>query len=109
MMNVTASASGGSGSNCGVYNVSSSPTMTNVTAYGSGGTNSKGVFSDSPGTIMINHSVIIGWKNTIHNGPNTMTLVGNTKLDGGPVANGGTLTCVGAYNGYYVALNTSCQ
>jgi hypothetical protein len=109
MRNVTASASGGSIFNVGVSNGSSSPTMTNVTASASGGNNSCGVNSVSSGTIMINNSVIKGSTNTIYNAANTTTLVGNTKLDGSSVANSGALTCVGAYNGNYVALNTSCQ
>jgi hypothetical protein len=37
------------------------------------------------------------------------TLVANTQLTGGSVLNTGTLTCVGAYNASYVALNASCQ
>jgi hypothetical protein len=107
MTNVKASGSGGT-YNYGVLNFNSSPTMTNVTASGSGGTNNRGVYSFS-GTVMIHNSVIIGSTNTIYNGTNTTTRVGNTKLDGGPVDNSGTLTCVGAYNGNYVALGTDCQ
>jgi hypothetical protein len=108
MTNVTASASGGTESN-GVNNLSSSPTMTNVTASASGGTNNYGVYSFSSGTIMINNSVIIGSTNALYNGSDTTTRAGNTKLDGGPISNLGTLTCVGAYNGNYVSLGTDCQ
>jgi hypothetical protein len=44
--NVTATGSGGSNVNYGMYNYSfSSPTMTNVTATGSGGTDSYGVYN----------------------------------------------------------------
>jgi hypothetical protein len=110
MMNVTASGSGGTGSmNCGVVNCFGSPTMTNVTASGSGGTDNYGVYSTNPGTIMIHNSVIIGSTNTIFNDANTTTRVANTKLDGGAVSNSGTLTCVGAYDETYIALNTTCQ
>ena len=110
MTNVTASGSGGSEYNFGVYNdFSSSPTMANVTASGSGGTNQYGIYSTNGGTIMINNSVIIGSTNTIINDTNTTTRVANTKLNGGPVNNTGTLTCVGAYNGMYVALGTDCK
>jgi hypothetical protein len=110
MTNVTASASGTGGSNNhGVLNSSSSPTMTNVTASGLGGTNQYGVYSTNGGTIMIKNSVIIGSTNTIFNDTNTTTRAANTKLDGGPVNNTGTLTCMGAYDGNYVSLNTSCQ
>jgi len=107
MTNVTASALGGTGStNAGIVNCSSSPTMTNVTVSASGGAASYGVFSDSGGTIRINHSVIKGKTNAVVNGSGTV-YVGNTQLDGGVVS--GTLTCVGAYDDNYVALNTSCQ
>jgi len=80
-----------------------------VTASASGGTTNAGVYNFNTGTITINNSVIIGSTNTLVTSPNTTTMVGNTKLDGGPVNNQGTLTCVGAYNGSYIALNTSCQ
>jgi hypothetical protein len=106
MTSVTATASGGMYS-YGVSNVySSSPTMTNVTASASGGTTNIGVYCNN-GTIRINHSVIKGTTNTVYNTGGATTLIGNTQLDGGPVS--GTLTCVGAYDGNYVTLNTSCK
>jgi hypothetical protein len=110
MTTMTASASDGT-ANFGVYNMdSSSPTMTNMTASASGGSISDGVSDYGTGTIKINNSVIIGSR-TLINGTNTTTLVANTKLDGDHAVNaiGATVTCVGAYNGNYVALNTSCQ
>jgi hypothetical protein len=82
--------------------------MTNVTTSASGGTNNWGVYNAGGGPIMINNSVIIGSTRTLFNAGAT-TRVGNTKLDGGPVFNSGTLTCVWAYDGNYVALNTSCS
>jgi hypothetical protein len=112
MTNVTASASGNSsGGNVGVYSVeSSSPTMTNVTASALEGTISSGVYSNAGSTTMIHNSVIIGSTNTLYNGPYTTTRVANSKLDGGPVSNNtGTLTCVGAYTGSYVALDENCE
>lgn len=102
MTNVTATASGG-GTSYGVINNASSPTMTNVTATGS----DYGLYSFSSGTVKINHSVIKGTAGTIFN--QVTTLVADTQLDGGAVFNSGILTCVGAYNASYVALNTSCQ
>lgn len=83
--------------------------MANVKVSASGRMYNYGVYSSSGGTIMINNSVIIGSTNTILNGANVTIIVGNTKLDGAPVSNGGILTCVGAYDGDYVALNTNCQ
>ncbi len=110
MTNVTVSASASEGkSTLGVFNNSSSPTMTNVMISASGATTNKGVNSSGTGTIMIHNSVIMGSTNTIINDTNTTTRVANTKLDGGPVSNGGILTCVGTYDENYVALNTSCQ
>jgi hypothetical protein len=108
MTNVTASASGGTFS-YGVRNYAASPVMTNVTASGSGGTVSCGVYSYSSGSVKINHSVLRGSSYTIVNDTGVTTMVANTQLEGGAVSNGGTLTCVGAYDGNYVALTTSCQ
>jgi hypothetical protein len=110
MTNVTACGSGGNYS-YGVYNDSSSPVMTNVTASASGGgAGSYGVVSASAGTVKINHSVISGISGTISIGPGATNRVAYTQLDGGAVHNnGGTLTCVGAYDGNYLALDTTCQ
>ena len=81
--------------------------MTNVTATASGGTGGNyGVYNFYSGTVTINNSVIKGTTNSIDNGAGVTTLVGNTKLDG---VTSGTLTCVGAYNAGYVALTTACQ
>jgi hypothetical protein len=108
LTNVTVSASGGDKS-YGVYNSFSSPVLTNVTAKASGGTDNYGIYTFA-GTLKINHSVIRG-TTTILCESATTTSVGNTQLDGGAVINdtGGTLTCVGAYNGNYVALGTDCK
>jgi hypothetical protein len=134
MTNVTVSALGGA-SNFGVFNLSSSPTMTNVTVFASGATTNYGIKNDTSSTTMtnvtvfasggtinygvhsvgsctvrINHSVIKATTNTLRNTSGATTLVGNTQLDGGGVVNSGsTLTCVGAYDENYLALNTSCQ
>jgi hypothetical protein len=116
MTHVTASASEGT-QNIGVSNYSSSltmtnttPIMTNVTVSASGGiAHNYGVHSYNSGTIRINHSVIKGTTNTVYNDLGTMTFIGDTQLDGGDVFNDGTLTCVGTYNGNYVALNPFCE
>jgi hypothetical protein len=109
MTNVTASASGGTYCH-GVENNSSAPIMTNVTVSASGGiAHNYGVHSYNSGTIRINHSVIKGTTNTVYNDLGTMTFIGDTQLDGGDVFNDGTLTCVGTYNGNYVALNPFCE
>jgi hypothetical protein len=109
MTDVTASASGGTYCH-GVENNSSAPIMTNVTVSALGGiAHNYGVHSYNSGTIRINHSVIKGTTNTVYNDVGTMTFIGNTQLDGGDVFNDGTLTCVGTFNGNYVALNINCQ
>jgi hypothetical protein len=109
MTNVTVTSSGGSANNVGVYNSTASPTMTSVVINASGGTSSTGILSLITGTVKINLSVINGTNSVIGNGPGVTTQVGNSQLAGGTVSNAGTLTCVGAYNTNYVALNTSCQ
>jgi len=108
MDNVIATASGGSLS-YGVYNNSSSPTMTNITAAASAGTTSYGINNVSSGTVKIDRSTVSGTTSSIFNGAGVTTLVGSTRLDGGAVLNSGVLTCVGAYNGNYTPLNASCQ
>ena len=110
MKNVTATAFGGT-NNMGVVSDTSSPTMTNVTISASGGKENYGVFTGDSGTVRIYHSVISATTATIYNHDYTTTLLANTQLDGGPAQNEarGTLTCVGAYDGNYNALNTSCQ
>ncbi len=108
MTNVIATASGGT-NNYGVYNYNTSPIMTNVTVTAKEGTTNLGVFSTYGGTVKINHSVIRGTSHTIYNQAGVTTMVGNTQLDGGAVDNAGTLTCVGTYDGNYIALGTNCQ
>jgi hypothetical protein len=119
MTNVTATASGGSTAR-GVYNnsitaTSINVTMTNVVATASGGSINYGVYNagpTNPGTLIINHSVIkcsSPCNSTIASESGWTIFVGHTQLDGTSPSIGGTLTCVGAYNASYVALNTSCQ
>jgi hypothetical protein len=134
MTNVTVTVSGaGSSYGYGVYNYASSATMSNVTVYASA-THSYGVYNSNCSPIMtnvtvtalggyavynevgvtvkINNSVLKGASGglSIYNDSGVTTLVAMTQLDGGAVNNsGGTLTCVGAYNGNYVALGTNCQ
>jgi hypothetical protein len=132
MTDVSATGEGGAGTNAGVYNSNGYPVMTNVIATGSGGTWTYGVYNDyfnltmtnviaigsgvvngygiynNAGGVIINHSVING-PTPIHNGGAAVTRVVYTQLDGLAVENsGGTLTCVGAYDGGYSALGTNC-
>ena len=108
MTNVTATASGGTNNIGVINNVSASPTMTNVTATASGGTNNYGVYNGVSGTVVrIDQSVIRG-TTTIRNGPGVTTYVGSTRLDGGTVYNEGTLTCAGVYDENYVFYANTC-
>jgi len=103
MMNVTATATGGTTS-YGVVNVSSSPSMTNVTATATDGTNNYGVYNSSSSSPSIRNSSITGDDDSIYNTGST-ALVADTMLDG-PVNAG--LTCVGAYDETFVALDEVC-
>lgn len=112
MTNVNVTASGGT-QNIGVYCYQAYPTMTNVTITASGGTNNVGVsnsgFSDSlTGIVKINHSVIKGATNTIINAVGGTTLVGNSQLDGGTVANDGIVKCAGVYDENYDFFASTC-
>ena len=120
--------------NYGVWNISSSPQMTSVTASASGGTNNYGVYNDlsSPtiqdsiinggagegihntasggtNTVIVDASQITGGTATISQTAQFTTLIGASKLAGGGVAGAGTYTCAYSYNGTYVALDTTCH
>ena len=64
------------------------------------------------GQMQIDHSTITTAGSTIITVFVGNTLVANSKIAGGPPtgrpSGTGTLTCVGAYDGNYVALDTSC-
>lgn len=92
----------------GVYNVSASPVLTNVTASAYSGTNNYGVYNSSGGIIQIRHSVISGTTNTIRNGSGVTTKVAHTQLDGGAVSNAGALLCAGVYDENYILYISSC-
>jgi hypothetical protein len=110
MTNVTATASGG-GSNYGVFNAYSSPVMTNLTATASGGTYSFGVLNSLNSTVKIYNSVIKGDDGAfLIDANNAITRVSNSQLEGGVYNHvSAILTCVGAYDGSFVALGTDCQ
>jgi len=91
MMNVTASASGGSeGWSYGVYNgSSSSPTMLNVTAAASGGAFSTGVFNDSSSPTMLNVTATASGASYNH-GVYNFNSSSPTMTDVTAIASGGT-------------------
>jgi len=90
-----------------VFNYSSSPTIQNSTISASGGTNNYGIYnfaSSGVYTVTVNNSQITGSTNTIRNTSQFTTRVGASKLDGGAVnVNGGTVTCIGAYDENYTS------
>ena len=106
MTDVSVSVSGGTTSNYGLYNSGSSPAIHNSVISASGGTNNYGVYN-SVSSPTINNGVITGSTATISNSSST-THVGASQLIGGAVIGGG-MTCVGVYNGSYVALNATCN
>jgi hypothetical protein len=107
LTHVTATASGGSSSNIGVENYSSSPVvMTDVTATALGGSNSYGVYNASSWT-KIQRSTLSGGSYSVYNAGGTVR-VGASQLSGS-VYNGGTTACAASYNASFVALNASCQ
>jgi hypothetical protein len=129
MMNVTATATGGTNNNYGVDNVLSSPSMTDVTATATGGTNNRGVYNyfSSPSMTDVtatatggttSYGVHNSWSSpsvrsssftgddySIYNTDTSSAQVADTMLDG-PVNAG--LTCVGAYDETFVALDEVC-
>ena len=107
MNKVTSTASGGTNS-YGISNCSSSSTMTNVTATALGGINNIGIFNHCGSTIKIEHSVISGSSYTIYNEVATI-MIGNTRLDGGPIVNsGGTIICAGVYDENFTFYSNTC-
>jgi len=102
-VSVSASASGGAFS-FGVYNARSSPTINNSVISASGGTGNYGIVNVAGSgsyTVLVNNSQISGSTRTIYNDPSFTTRVGASQLDGGAVAGGGTVTCAGVYDEAY--------
>jgi hypothetical protein len=106
MTDVTVTASGGSSNNYGVDNYISSPTMTDVIATAYGGTVNHGVYNITSCSPIIKTSSISGTTNSIVVVSST-AMIAATMLDGAVTGIG--FTCVGAYDGSFAALNTSCQ
>jgi hypothetical protein len=112
MNNVTATATGGTNTNYGVYNrSSSSPSMNNVTATATGGTGSYGVRNVSSSSPSIRNSSITGTDRSIFNSFNNSSTassakVADTVLDG--VVSGDGFTCLGVYTTAFTTLGVAC-
>ena len=96
--NVTATASGGT-NNCGVYNASSSPTMSNVTATASGGSYSYGVYNyNSSSPTMSNVTATVSGGTGENVGVYNYTSSSPTMSNVNATASGGTGQSIGVYN-----------
>lgn len=86
-------------SDVGVYSTASSyPVITNLKVVSS----YIGIFTNGYGgnsTVKISNSEISGVTNTIVTEGSSAILVGNSKIDGGPIS--GTVKCIGSYDGNY--------
>ena len=105
---LTIENTGGDSVSYGVYNSSSSPSMTDVTATGTG-FDGYGVYnssSSSSSSSSIRTSALSGNTNSPFNESGSSAEVAATMLDGTVVAGGG-LTCVGTYDETFVALTCS--
>lgn len=108
MTNVTATASGGAyGSGIDVYN-GSSAIMKNVVISGIGTTSGIGVRNANSNSVKIYNSLLSGSTHALQNdaGP---TYIVNTQLDGGAFKDYGTVSCLGAFDANFIALNANCQ
>lgn len=92
---VTATATGGTNGNIGVYNYNnSSPVMTNVTATASGASYSYGVYNDSSSPV-IKHSKMSGATNSVTQDGTWTVKLAYTEVSG-PLSPG--IQCLGNYN-----------
>ncbi|CAG0959210.1 hypothetical protein GPROT1_00685 [Gammaproteobacteria bacterium] len=111
MTNVTATGSGGTYS-YGVLNNSSSSTIQNSVLSASAGTNNYGIDNNAPSgfyTVIVNNSQITGSTNTISNDSEFTTRVGASLSSGGAVSAGsGTVTCAGVYDETYAFYASTC-
>lgn len=118
--NVTINTAGGKNTYA-VYNVLSSPVLVNTTVTATGGDTTFGVFGihSSPlirnsqvsasngiysyysGTATIEGSSVTGSLVTLFNDTGATTLVANSRLNIGKVANNGIIKCVGVYDGSF--------
>ena len=82
-------------------------TGTNLTAMGTGGTESTGIQkSNAGGTALVRNSSFTGTDTAINLVSGTLKVI-SSELDG-PVSNSGTLKCVGAYNASGFLQDSDC-
>jgi hypothetical protein len=109
MNDVTATASGGTDFNAGVTNnAASSPTLTKVSGTASG-LNSYGLANFSGSVATVRDSEFTGATFSIINYISSTARIANSLLNGPAYDGNSGLTCVGVYDGGFVALDTACQ
>jgi hypothetical protein len=110
LTNVTATASGGSNSNLGVYNHTASATMMNVTATGTGGSVLAVGVDNYAGsgsyTVKINNSKITGTSYSVASVLPYFTTLVSSSELVGGAAAGAT--CAGVYNASYTFFASTC-
>jgi hypothetical protein len=96
------------GASCfGAIITNSQLSLTNVKIDASGGATTIGVYSSGSSIVKIRNAIIKSSSSTIVVDAGGQVFVGASHLNGGAVI-GSVLTCVGAYNSSWTALNTSC-
>jgi hypothetical protein len=112
MTTVTARAFNGSSHNWAVWNQHSPALMTDVTATALG-TDSKGLINSGTGSgttwVAVDQSRITATTTTIESyGTDVATLVGASRLAGGPVIGDAVITCAGVYDENYTFYTNTC-
>ena len=98
MTEVTATASGATNTNCGVFNYSSSPTMTDVTASASGGTNNHAVYNESSSSPTMTDVTATAWGGTYNYGVYNESSSSPIMTNVTASGSGGTNNNIGVYN-----------
>lgn len=108
--NATLMTSGTGFNHYTLYSVGSTPTVSNSTITAAdGSTINYGIISAVASTTTIYSSIIRGTNGAVYM-LNSTGRIATSLLEGGVIISGtGNLTCVGAYNQSFAALNASCQ
>src|SRR5207244_12524616 len=96
----------------GVRHILAAATIRDSNFSVGGGTNNYGVYNTAYSgsyRVTIDNSTLTGSTNTIYSDPHYVTVVGASKLEGGPaLPNGGKLTCGGVYAENYAFFPGTC-
>jgi len=107
MKGMQITTSNGANWSAAIINYESNPIISNVKADGG----NYGIISGISGTVRVRNSIIKGSSSSIYSYNTAKTLVSYSQVEGGVAysSGDGVNTCLGAYTGNYVALNTSCN